>query len=101
MNSGSIAYSATACWKHAVRRGDRARRRRMGEQQLEHTVHQRALGGVRARWLGEPLDAGEPESHRARRERLDPTGRKAGWHRIHAPIVEKGCAPVVDLTYAC
>ena len=38
---------------------------RVGEQQFEHAVYHRALGGVHARRLGQLLDAGETECHRA------------------------------------
>ena len=42
------------------------------------TVDERPLGGVRARRLGQLLDAGEAELHRAGGERLDPA-RRQGW----------------------
>ena len=60
------------------------------EEQLEGAVHERPAGHVDAGRLGQLLDAGEPERHRARRERLDPGGRQADRHVEHAPIVRTG-----------
>ena len=94
VKSGSVRYSAAACIERRPSRvggaigGGAARTATPGPGARAPFVV------CEAGWLGQLLDAGEPELHRARRERLDPAGRQAGRHREHVRIVEHGCAQV-------
>ena len=64
--------------------GDGALAGVLAEKELEGSVHQRALGGVRRRGLGQPVDVGELEGERAVLERRHlGGGQRRGQRKSH------------------